>query len=206
MLARFNYQRCFSGQANIKLIRGNLIDAKTEAVVSSANRNLEGSERLRSWWNFAGKLSSDAAIHEKAGPELLKLLRKIPKQKDGYRMSEGSAVLTASGDMNNCSYIIHCVVPMIAPGYSSSQTIFEHELDKLKNAYSEIFALCKKHSIDSVALPAIGCGANGWQVDVAAKIGLHAGQTLGGELSNIEFHFLDNSVLKTWEDIYRELN
>eukprot|EP00941_MAST-03F_sp_MAST-3F-sp1_P004025 g4025.t1 len=190
-----------TAKGKIKLIKGNLVDAETEAIVSSANCNLEGSKRLQFWWNFAGKKSCDAAIHEKAGPELLQELQKIPKSDKGVRLAEGDAVLTKSFGQLRSRYIIHCVVPSVTPG---TPTIFPHERDALESAYRNIFRLSEENSIRSIAIPALGCGANGWNVKVAATVAFDSASAHLRNLESIEFRFFDEHVMKQWDELWKE--
>ncbi|CAK0900147.1 unnamed protein product [Prorocentrum cordatum] len=52
--------------------QANLEDFVGDAIATSTNRRLEGAHR-RNWWGFAGRRSADAALHARAGAELLRL-------------------------------------------------------------------------------------------------------------------------------------
>eukprot|EP00913_Durusdinium_trenchii_P032791 g30696.t1 len=78
-----------------------------EALATSTNRHLEGTLR-RNWWGFAGRKSADAALHEKAGPELLAECRA-----QASSLKFGEVVVTKAPNLK-ARYVLHTVSPDVA--------------------------------------------------------------------------------------------
>ncbi len=121
-----------------------------QAVVNAANGALAGGSGV------------DGAIHAAAGPELPRACREIIARRGP--LSAGEAEITP-GFSTGFSHIIHAVGPIWRGGHGG-------EPEALARAYRRCLELCREHSIDSVAFPALSCGAYGYPVDLAAPIAL----------------------------------
>lgn len=124
---------------------GNIADLKADAIVNAAN------EQLARGSGVCG------AIFEKAGPGLAEEI-----QKDfSYGCETGDAVTTSAYGLD-AKYIIHAVAPI----YDS----FENVHEQLKNAYVAIFREASMWGVKSIAIPSLGTGVYGWQLDEATAI------------------------------------
>ena len=84
---------------SVELVRGNIVDEKTEAIANAANGGLLGGGGV------------DGAIHRGAGPQLLEACRQVKKTLPNGRLATGQAVLTP-GFQLPAKYVIHCVGPV----------------------------------------------------------------------------------------------
>ena len=130
----------------IIVIEGDIIQQKVDAIVNTANASLLGGGGV------------DGAIHRAAGPELYEECRKL------HGCATGEAKLT-SGYRLPAKWIIHTVGPIWKNGLRG-------EPEKLAKCYRSCFELVEKHSILSIAFPAISTGAYGFPMDQSAGIAL----------------------------------
>lgn len=131
---------------NISVIQSDIAKINVDAIVNPANETLLGGG------------GCDGAIHNVAGPDLLKECRTL----NGCK--KGEAKITKGYNLP-AEYIIHTVGP-----------IYEHENgqeDKiLTDCYINCFKLAKKNNIKTIALPCIGTGCYRFPKDEAAKIAI----------------------------------
>lgn len=134
----------------LHLALGDIASWPARAVVNAANSRLAGGSGV------------DGAIHRAAGPRLPGACREIIASRG--ELKAGEAVITPGFDMT-ASFIIHAVGPIWRGGNSG-------EPEALARAYRSCFSLCREHGIDTVAFPALSCGAYGYPVELAAPIAL----------------------------------
>ncbi len=101
-----------------------------------------------------GAISS--AIHRVAGAELLEACRRL------NRCAEGEAKITPGYHLP-VQWVIHTVCPPWQGGSHGEEQI-------LAKCYQSCLELAVRNSIRSIAFPAIGTGAIGFPVEIAAKI------------------------------------
>ena len=131
--------------------RNDITRMDVDAIVLPANSKLkEGS-------------GASTAIFRKAGrEELTKACTNITRKKGDIRV--GTAVPTLGFDLD-ATYVIHAVVPQWRDGHSN-----EYEL--LSSAYYSSLELADLLSCESVAIPLLAAGNNGFDLDLAIEIAL----------------------------------
>lgn len=129
----------------LELIKGDITEQDTEAIVNAANK------RLAPGGGVAG------AIHKAAGPRLWEECKKLGVCETGEaKITKGYAL--------PASYVIHTVGPV----YSGSP----EDSKLLASCYRESLKLAMKKGIKSVSFPAISTGVFGYPMKEAAKIAL----------------------------------
>jgi len=130
----------------LSLVKGNIIQEETDAIVNAANSRLAGGGGV------------DGAIHRAGGPKIMEECRKIGG------CPTGSAVITTGGNLRT-KYVIHTVGPVYTDGK-------HNEAKLLSSAYQSSLALAVKNGIKSIAFPSISTGAYGYPINEAAEIAL----------------------------------
>ena len=133
------------GDSRLELVKGDITQQDTEAIVNAANSSLLGGGGV------------DGAIHRAAGPELLAECRTLGG------CPPGEARLT-QGYRLKAKYVIHGVGPI----YSGSPG----DAELLASVHRHALQLASEHGIASVAFPAISTGAYGYPMEEAAPIAL----------------------------------
>ena len=143
----------------LTLLRGDITDQDTEAIVNAANSSLLGGGGV------------DGAIHRAGGPRILEECRKIREQKG--ECPPGESVITCGGNLK-ARFVIHTVGPVWHGGGRG-----EDEL--LASAYRNSVLLAAERRIRTIAFPSISTGAYGFPIDRGSKI---AFDTVSGFLKN----------------------
>lgn len=133
------------GNSIVEVVRGDITQQDTEAVVNAANK------RLAPGGGVAG------AIHRKAGPGLWEECKKLGG------CQTGEAKITRGYNLPN-KYVIHTVGPV----YTGKGD----EAELLSNCYINSLKLADKNRISSISFPAISTGAFGYPIKEAAEIAL----------------------------------
>ncbi len=120
----------------IELIKGDITQMETDAIVNAANTSLLGGGGV------------DGAIHRAGGTAILEACRQIVARQGGCKT--GEAVITTAGKLPS-KYVIHTVGPVWNGG-----TKGEREL--LANCYKNALSLAVKHTCTSIAFPNISTG------------------------------------------------
>jgi len=132
----------------IEIVEGDITKLDVDAIVNAANNTLLGGGGV------------DGAIHRAAGPELRAACEVLGGCDTGEAKITPGFKLTAR-------YVIHTVGPVWGGG--------ERGEDKLLvSCYSNSLALAHKHSLASIAFPAISTGAYRFPPQRAAMIALKA--------------------------------
>jgi O-acetyl-ADP-ribose deacetylase (regulator of RNase III) len=134
----------------IEVIQGDITVVAADAIVNAANETLLGGAGV------------DGAIHRAAGPGLLAECRKIPEVEPGIRCPVGEARITGAYRLL-ARHVIHTVGPMWHGGEAG-------EPELLAQCYRNSLELALNHKINSIAFPAISCGAYGYPPEQAVRI------------------------------------
>jgi len=162
----------------LQLVRGDITQQTTDAIVNAANRLLSGGGGV------------DGAIHRVGSPAIMQETQRHYPQ----GCQTGSAVITTAGDLS-IKYVIHAVGPIWTDGH-------HHEPELLHSAYRTSLALATTHGCQSISFPAISTGAYGYPLQPAAHIALET--CLDFRIRNnyplsIRFVLYDIGTLKTFE-------
>jgi O-acetyl-ADP-ribose deacetylase (regulator of RNase III) len=134
----------------LTLLRGDITEQDTEAIVNAANSSLLGGGGV------------DGAIHRAGGPRILEECKKI-REKQG-ECATGEAVITGGGNLKS-RYVIHTVGPVWHGGGMGEAAL-------LGSAYRNSLHIAASHHIRTIAFPSISTGAYGYPVEQASKIAI----------------------------------
>ncbi|PVX27857.1 MAG: O-acetyl-ADP-ribose deacetylase [Candidatus Bathyarchaeum sp.] len=126
----------------LELVKGDITDQTTDAIVNAANAALQ----------LGGGVAG--AIRRRGGPAIQEECNKIGAAR------VGGAVITTGGNLP-ARHVIHAVGPIHGD---------DHEDDKLKDATLNSLKLADKHRLKSLAFPAISTGIFGFPKDRCATI------------------------------------
>jgi O-acetyl-ADP-ribose deacetylase len=144
----------------IEILRGDITKLEVDAIVNAANSTLLGGGGV------------DGAIHRAAGPELRAECRTLGG------CLPGEARIT-SGYQLSARFVIHTVGPIWRGGQHDEARI-------LANCYRNSLTLAVKNGIETIAFPAISCGAYGYPIEQAAGIAFKTTRDFLGTNNDIE--------------------
>jgi O-acetyl-ADP-ribose deacetylase (regulator of RNase III) len=174
-------------QVKLSLIRGDITQQDTDAIVNAANPNLMGGGGV------------DGAIHRAGGPTILEECKQIVANQG--RLPTGKAVITTGGNLN-AKYVIHTVGPIWHGGD-------KNEAELLSSAYRESLKLAADRNLTSISFPSISTGAYGYPLDKAAKVALRAVTSFLKEkntsVKEVSFVLFDSSAHESYCSALKEL-
>jgi O-acetyl-ADP-ribose deacetylase (regulator of RNase III) len=144
-------EREFAGR-KLQLVRGDITEETTEAVVNAANSSLLGGGGV------------DGAIHRAGGPAILEECRAI-RARQG-ECPPGEAVMTTGGRLA-ARHVIHAVGPVWRGGRGGEKAL-------LASCYRKSLRLAAENGLSSVAFPSIATGIYGYPVKEAATVAIGA--------------------------------
>ena len=133
------------GDCRLELAQGDITEQDVDAIVNAANSALMGGGGV------------DGAIHRRGGPSIMAETDKLYPN----GCPTGSAVPSTAGDLNS-KYIFHAVGPIWHGGERD-------ESEHLSSTYQRCLELAVQYKCTSIAFPAIGTGAFGYPIDLAAE-------------------------------------
>jgi O-acetyl-ADP-ribose deacetylase (regulator of RNase III) len=154
-----------AGKANVRLVKGDITEATTDAIVNAANSSLMGGGGV------------DGAIHRKGGPKILEECKRIRATEWPQGLPTGKAVITSAGNLKSM-YVIHTVGPVWHGGDRG-------EPELLKQAYQNSLRLAVAKGLKTVSFPSISTGAYGYPVKDAGVVALKAVKELLNERDNL---------------------
>jgi O-acetyl-ADP-ribose deacetylase (regulator of RNase III) len=140
------------GESSLVLLRGDITQQDTDAIVNAANSGLLGGGGV------------DGAIHRAGGPQILEECRAIRKKQG--ECPTGQAVITSAGRLK-ARHVIHAVGPIWHGGT-------RNEDDLLRRAYLNSLNLAVENGATSIAFPSISTGAYGFPIERAADVAFKA--------------------------------
>ncbi|MQY69376.1 MAG: O-acetyl-ADP-ribose deacetylase [Firmicutes bacterium] len=172
--------------AKLSLIRGDITQQDTEAIVNAANTSLLGGGGV------------DGAIHRAGGPEILEECKKIRVRQGGC--PTGEAVITTGGKLK-AKYVIHTVGPVWSGGSQDENLLLAH-------AYRNSLTLAKNKGIRSISFPSISTGAYRFPIHNAAWIALSTVRDFlkHYDFEEVRFVLFSDGDFKAYEETWQKVS
>lgn len=170
------------GKSRIELVRGDITEQDTDAIVNAANTTLLGGGGV------------DGAIHRAGGPSILAECKRLGG------CPTGDAKITAGGQLK-AKWVIHTVGPVYRDGRRG-------EPESLASAYRRSLEVAAAHHLRSIAFPSISTGAYGYPIADAARIAMRTvGAVLAApaEIALVRFVLFSARDLAAYEDALAEM-
>ena len=183
---RENLTKTTVNQAKLSIIKGDITQQATDAIVNAANSSLMGGGGV------------DGAIHRAGGPTILAECKQIVSRQG--RLPTGKAVITSGGNLK-ARHVIHTVGPVWHGGNKG-------EAELLESAYRESLKLAADKHLASISFPSISTGAYGYPVDEAAKVALRAVISFLGETTSVKeavFVLFDSRTFDAYSSALSEI-
>ena len=164
----------------ILLIKGDLTEQDTDAIVNAANNDLQ----------LGGGVAG--AIRRKGGDMIQEQCNAIGS------IPVGGAAITSGGNLK-ARYVIHA---------ASMQLGGQTTAHALRSSTAHSLRIAAQKSLKTIAFPAVGTGIAGFPMKECAEIMLaEAADHLkrGTSLEEIYFVLFDDAALKTFEKVWRQL-
>jgi O-acetyl-ADP-ribose deacetylase (regulator of RNase III) len=176
------------GNAIVRLVRGDITEMETEAIVNAANSSLMGGGGV------------DGAIHRRGGPQILEECKRIRATEWPQGLPTGRAVITWGGNLK-ARYVIHTVGPIWRGGNRG-------ESELLAQAYQNSLRLAVAKGLKTVAFPSISTGAYGYPIEDACRVALEAVKEFLEKEDNLDeviFALFSESAFEVYADKAEEV-
>jgi len=174
-------------RAKLSIIKGDITQQATDAIVNAANSSLMGGGGV------------DGAIHRAGGPAILEECQQIVAKQG--RLPAGKAVITTGGNLE-ARHVIHTVGPIWHGGSKG-------EAELLESAYQESLKLATENHLASISFPSISTGAYGYPVEKAAEVALGAVISFLRQrvtsIREVVFVLFDSRTFETYSSALREM-
>ena len=138
----------------VKVVVGDITSQTVDAIVNAANSSLMGGGGV------------DGAIHRAGGPAILEECNEIRRTQYPQGLPTGEAVITSAGNLPS-KFVIHTVGPVYGRHAGD-------EADLLAACYANSLQLAIKHTMSTIAFPAISTGVYGYPLQEAAAVSSEA--------------------------------
>jgi O-acetyl-ADP-ribose deacetylase (regulator of RNase III) len=176
------------GKASVRLVRADITEMETDAIVNAANSSLMGGGGV------------DGAIHRRGGPKILEECKRTRAIEWPQGLPTGKAVLTSGGNLK-AKYVIHTVGPVWGGGNRG-------EAELLAQAYQNSLRLAVAEGLKTVAFPSISTGAYGYPVEDACRVALRAVKEFLEKEDNLDevvFVLFSERALEVYLDKAKEM-
>ncbi len=164
----------------IEILRGDLTEAATDAIVNAANNDLQ----------LGGGVAG--AIHRKGGPRIQAECNEIGT------IPVGGAAITSGGNLK-ARHVIHAASMQLG-GRTSAQS--------LRSSTAHALRIAAQNGLKTIAFPAVGTGIAGFPLRECAEIMLREvarhfeGPT---SLEKVSFVLFDEEALTVFEGVFAEM-
>jgi len=176
------------GKATVRLVRGDITEMETDAILNAANSSLMGGGGV------------DGAIHRRGGPKILDECKRIRTAEWPQGLPTGKAVITSAGNLK-AKHVIHTVGPVWRGGNRG-------EPELLAQAYQNSLRLAVAEGLKTVAFPSISTGAYGYPVEDACRVALKAVKEFLEKEDNLDevvFVLFSETALEVYMDKAKEM-
>lgn len=154
--------------AQVVIIRGDLVEQTVDAIVNAANNDLQLGAGV------AG------AIRRAGGPS-------IQEECDAHGpIRVGEAAITGAGQLH-ARYVIHAASMSLGGRTTRSS---------LRSSMDDVFRICRDQDVKTIAIPAVGTGIAGFPIDECARVmaeSLSHALTIGWQPQEVRFVLFDES-------------
>lgn len=167
----------------LNIVKGDIVRAKTEAIVNAANTSLLGGGGV------------DGAINRAAGPMLIEECRKF------NGCPTGEARITP-GFKLNAKYVIHTPGPIWRGGNKGEPAL-------LACCYKNCLTLAYENGIRSISFPSISTGVYRYPVEPAAEIAVREicdFLSSHPDFEKVNLVCYDENTYKIFKAVYKKLN
>lgn len=176
------------GETKVRLVKGDITDQETDAIVNAANSSLMGGGGV------------DGAIHRRGGPKILEECKRIRAEEWPNGLPTGKAVITSGGNLR-ARHVIHTVGPVWHGGRN-------RELELLAEAYCNSLKLALSKGLKNIAFPSISTGAYGYPIEKASLIALETTKEFlkkKDTFDEVIFVLFSQHDLETYKRVAREI-
>jgi O-acetyl-ADP-ribose deacetylase len=162
-----------TAMARVRFVSGNVADAVVDAIVNPVSSGF-----------LVGFAGVNGALRAAGGDEYAAECDGLPTT------AKGDVWATDAGRLN-ARHVLHVVSPIWSNGNSG-------ERDLLRRLHERLLEAADRLGCRSVALPAIGCGAHRFPVEIAADAAVSAvedGLARLPQIERVDFFFLDRRLL-----------